>query len=301
MIRVRCGYFNMSAGIANETCALTINTWIQNGAGNALEVTAGHHQFRLTEYGWDTENSILTGTMWRVRERNLPSALRDGTSAEVDSPLAEPASFAYKPAQGKILLQYNHHGPRHSVLGSMFEQIGLTGPITLTPCITFDALQRMNDAALVRRIEYSLTHIEGVEPQLRNIPGVNETIDAMRTHDGVNIHVQISLGHNRGGLAADVKQMLTSLAGLTTGVSTLKAGVKQTERDAVEMLDLLGGRQLIYMSINERGRELDRGHLRSRLLTALRDDVTTSDVETDEEVTDGDDNDTAAADQPRIT
>ena len=289
MIRVRCGYFGVTAGIASATCALRITNWLENAAGTALEVTVNHQQFRLTEYNWNSDHGILTGTMWRVREHNLPSALRDGESEQVDSPLAESASFAYQPAQGKTLIQYNHHGPRHSVLRAMFERLGLVEPITLTPCIVQDALQRMNDAALVRRIEYSLGDIRGVEPQLRAIPGVGETIDAMTTLEGASIRVEISLGHNPGGLAANTKAVLSSLASFATGVRTVKAGVKQTEEDAVEMLDLLGGRQIIDMEINELGRELDREQLRSRLLVALRDHVTSSDDEPDGEVNDGED------------
>jgi hypothetical protein len=286
MIRVRAGYFIVNANITNDTCALRVATWVQNNVNTPLEVTVDHQTFRLTEYAWDAGEGMFTGTMWRVRERNLPSAVREGGNEQVDSPLAESASFAYQPSQGKTLIQYNHHGPRHSVLRSMFEQMGIDEPVALSACLVQDAMQRMNNAALVRRIEYTLSGIEGVEPQLRAIPGVGETIDAMKNLDGASIRVEISLGRNPGGLAAQAKAVVSSLASLATGVRTVKAGIKETEQHAVEMLDLLGGRQIVDMNIDEVGREIDRAQLRGRLLVALRDHVTTSEDETGDEGTD---------------
>jgi hypothetical protein len=282
MIRVRSGYFTVNANVANATSRLRVNSWFDSSENNAVEVGVNQQTFRLTEYEWEDESGILTGTMWRVRERNLPSALRDGESEQVDSPLQESASFAYQPGTAKALIQYNHHGPRHSVFRAMLEEIGVGQPVTLTPCLIQDALQRMNDASLVRRVEYSLGDIQGVEPQLREIPGVGEAISAMHTLQGASIRVEISIGHNAGGLSDQAKKVVTDLAALARGVRTVKAGVKETEAESVQMLDVLGGREIIDMDINEAGRELDRVQLRSRLLVALRDHVTSSDDSNDD-------------------
>lgn len=286
MIRVRAGYFTVNANIGNDVCALRVASWTGNNANAGLEVTVDNQRFQLTDHAWDAREGMLVGTMWRVRERNLPSAVRDGGNEQVDSPLAESASFAYQPSQGKTLIQYNHHGPRHSVLRAMLERMGVDEPISLSPCLIQDALRRMNDAALVRRLEYTLSGIEGVEPQLREVPGVAETIDAMKKVEGATIRVEISLGHNPGGLAGKAKELLTELVGVGTGVRTVKASVKQTEQSALEVLDLLGGRQIIDMNIDEIGREINREQLRNRLFVALRDHVTTSEDDSSEEGSD---------------
>lgn len=239
--------------------------------------------FRLTDSNWEMDQGILTGTMWRVRQQNLPSMLVAGRMEQVGTDLAESASFAYMPARDEALVQYNHHGPRHSIVSAFLERIGITGPVTLTPVIRPDAVQRMRQAALVRRIEYALGDIHGNdEATLRGI-GLGAVIDELRTMRGTSIRVEISLGHDPGGLADRAKQLVASLSEVVTGVKAVKVGIKEGEDTATEMLDLLGGRLFIDLNVPEAGRELDRSVCRDRLRQALRDRQVTSEESDDDD------------------
>jgi hypothetical protein len=281
---VRSGYFDVAVDMADggeAACKL----WCSTPREEDLEVPVNEHRYQLSDCSWDDVDKVITGTMWRVRENNLPSM---AGKAPVGSPLFEAASFSYQPSKRRALIQYNHHGPRHTVLKSMLEAIGFKAPLTMSPRMMQDVMTRMHDAAVVRRIEYTLTDFQAADAQLSELPAVGETLKAMKTLHGARIRVEISMGHEHGGLEGGVKNLLQRLQEMTDGVATVKAAVKDTEEKAVEVLDLLGGRLIIDMDVREAGHEIDREDLRSRLRLALRDDVTTSDEETEEADDDAD-------------
>jgi len=210
----------------------------------------------------------MSGTMWRVRTNNLPSAWKDGKAKRISNELTEASSFAYRPLRGKAVIQYNHHGPRHRLLVIFLEKLGADGPINICPELRSDALERLQHASIVTRLEYSLGEIPSQKP-LREA-GVGAALDTMKSVKGASIHVKISLGRQRPrnrGLRF-VKQIASRLVNIP-GVQTLKAAVKPDEDHPIEMLDLIQCRKIKEIVVEEAGRQLNHADCRSKLRMAL--------------------------------
>jgi hypothetical protein len=284
MLSIRAGYYTCHWGFDGpDEAKVACKAYTDAPPADGTEVEKDNQTFRLTDPGWNEADGVFTGTMWRVRTRNLPSVMKDGKMQQVGNDLAESASFAFMPVRREALVQYNHSGPRHGIVGSFFEAIGIAGPVSLTPVIEEDAIDRMKHAPLVRRLEFALGDIQD-EEALRGA-GLGGSIDQMKGLHGAHIRVEISLGHQRGSLSENVKTIAERLSEMVTGVKAVKVGVKEGEDKATEMLDLIGGRLFIDMNLPEVGKELDHATCRDRLRMALKDRQITSEESDDDEPT----------------
>lgn len=288
MISIRAGYYEVSVTNPTERVSAVCRAYATAPPPAGTGVVINHQAFLLSDPGWSEEDGVFTATMWRVRKQNLPSKMVDGKTVQVESDLGESASFAYIPQRREALVQYNHNGPRHTLVSAFLEAIGVSEPVALTPVINSEAIGRMKHAPLIRRLEFALGDIADEKP-LRGA-GLGGFLDQLKGLKGTSIRVEVSLGHHPGGLTEDARKIATALSEMVSGVKTVKVGVKEGEDQATEMLDLLGGRLFIDLNLPENGRELDRAVCRDRLRQALKNRVVTSDEsedDDDDESTDG--------------
>jgi hypothetical protein len=282
MLRVRAHYFSVASESSFASIEQLCKSFSDKPPEGDYELTYYEHTFRLTDCKWGDGDKIFSGTIWRVRERGLPSVLEDGKLQSIKSNLYEPASFAFKPSSQESILEYSHTGPKHQILGAFFEKLGISAPVSVVPVIVEDAVERMHKAALVRRIEFSL----GDLPKNSSLLSLEPIASAIKAKDelaGAHIKVEISLGHKKGGLAEKSKGILDNMLGAMQGIKTLKAGIKERPEERMMLLDLIGGHLQIVMNINENDRELDHENCRERLRDALHRRVTTSDEALDDD------------------
>ena len=281
MLRVRAHYFSVQSASAPDAIATKCNEFTENPPVGNCEIQHSQQAFRITDCQWDNVAGIFAGTIWRVRERNLPSKVGDGEPVAVGSPLGESASFAYKAATGEAIIQYSHTGPKHQVFGAFLEYLRVDPPVSVVPVLVDDAVARMRNAPIVRRIEYTLGDLPQDSALLQQEP-IAAALRARNEVQGAHVRVEISLGHRKGGLGDRAKQVLNAALASLVGVKTLRAGVRENPEGRMTMLDLIGGHLQIELNIRENNRELDREHCRQRLHDAIRDRLTTSDEEADE-------------------
>lgn len=148
--------------------------------------------------------------------------------------------------------------------------MGLGAPVLVSPVIETGAVERMQDADLVRRIEFGLSAGDNGGELAKADEAVGHAIDAMGRMEGYSIKVEISMGHHKGSLGNAAKYLAASLAEWGRPVRTLKAGIKETEEQGMEILDLLGGRVSMELEVPESGREIDHGECRRLLSSRLR-------------------------------
>lgn len=297
MISIRAGYFAVGVTNTPECVTAICKGYAEHPPKAGSTFNVGEHTYSVTDPEWSEEYGIFTATMWRIRFRDLPSKLIGGRPEQVGGDLGESASVAYMPGRGEGLVQYSHSGPRHTIFSAFLESIGLAKPVALNPVIVKEAVERMKHAQIIRRLEFALGDIADEQP-LRGA-GLGEFIDQLKGLRGTSIRIEVSMGHNGGGLAEQARAAATALTQIVGGVKSVKVGIKEGEGRATEMLDLLGGRLFIDLNIPESGREIDRTACRERLRVALAERTITSEEESidddDDESTDG----AAAAEPPR--
>jgi hypothetical protein len=276
-VQITAGFFQVSSSDeSNAQIEELCSRYAKSRRGDAFVVQHEFKEYRLTDANWSVADRALSGTLWRVRESELPSKLRGAQASALniqpEENLGEPASFAYIPSKEIAVVQYNHNGPRHSIVREFLYKAGLRPPLTMSPVLKQDALQRMRSAEVVRRIEFALAKPSADQlATLKQVGGaVKDALDAMEDVGGMTVRVTVSMGHNRGGLSEKAKTILESLSHGRFAIQTLKASLKESDEQATEMVDLLGGRQTAILQIPEKKREIDHAECRKRLLRELR-------------------------------
>jgi hypothetical protein len=127
-------------------------------------------------------------------------------------------------------------------------------------------------------LEFALSDPEGIA-ELREMGGsVGNAIRMLRDLGGVNVRVEITMGHSRGdGLVVNAtKQLARGLTRLATDavdghepVRTVKVRGSDGEDAPLEELDLLRAREPIILTVDEQGRHLDRTDCQRKLSGAL--------------------------------
>ncbi|MBX3381400.1 MAG: hypothetical protein KF805_15000 [Phycisphaeraceae bacterium] len=257
-----------------------IRTYMQTGGD--FEFTHSGHDYIAKSLGWDERKGILTGSVLRLRSRDLPEAV-EGTETgpiplEAGQSLGEPMCFAFWPDPGSALVHYNHRGPRHSVLHAVISRMGFETPIGIDPVLRSDMLAKLNSTEFVRGLEFTLSDAAGIAA-LRDAGGsVQRSFATMRELGGVTVGVQVTMGHTKGqGLApAAVKGIARKLLRVATetpdGESPVKK-IKVTGSDGddspLETLDLLRAREPIFLSVDEQGKHLNRIDCQQKLAREL--------------------------------
>ncbi len=274
-VTLNAGYFDVSTGLSAHVRKERCREFAESTDEDRLAIEYDAKAYCATDLVWHGQDRILVGTFWRVRREQLPSKLRGFTVSPLgindDEDLGEATSFAYKPSLDVALIQYNHQGPRHGVLKEYLYQAGFTETITITPRPTEDAMDRLESASLVRKLEFSLAREDAALDALRRVGGaVNDALDAMEDVEGTTISVTISMGRSRGSLSGRAKELVEALSHGRLGIQKLKATVKQQEDHVNEILDLLGGRLVTELTVPTVNREIDHAVCRDLLLRTLR-------------------------------
>jgi hypothetical protein len=236
------------------------------------------------EMQWNAQRSILTGTVYRIRNSGLPVAVKGTTTHDLplddDEALGEPMCFAYWPDPGGAVIHYAHTGPRHSVMPALLSKMGYPHPITVEPVLREDMLQQLQSKRYFRAVEFALRDPEGIA-ELRDKGGsIGHAIKALKDLGGVNVRVEVTMGHTKGeGLVANTaKTLARELAKLGaeapdghSPVSTIKVWGSEDEEVGVVELDLLRAREPITLTIDEHGRHLDRTDCQRKLSGALNE------------------------------
>lgn len=255
-----------------------------NDGNRSFEFTQHAKQYLAQDLRWNDERSILTGTVYLVRSSNLPAAIRDGHAEPLpigdETDLGEPMCFAFHPEVGAALIQYAHTGPRHSVLAAIIERLLPDLPIAIEPVLRRDMLELLRRKRFVSGLEFAFTDPRGVQ-ELRTAGGsVSHALSMLDDLGGVNIKVEISMGHSRGeGMIVDATKALAErLAHLgtenvdgTAGVRTIKIRGSDGDEAPVEELDLLRAREQVTLEVNEANRSIDTTDARRKLSTALHE------------------------------
>lgn len=250
----------------------------------AFEFDHGGHNYLAEEMTWNVQRQILTGTIYRIRNSGLPVAVQ-GTHTK-DLPLAaneslgEPMCFAFWPDPGGALIHYSHTGPRHSVIPAMLSKMGYPNAIQVEPVIRKDMLEQLQSKTYFAGLEFALSDPHGIA-ELREVGGsVGHAVRMMHDIGGVNVRVEITMGHTKGdGLAIGATQQLArALTRLATDavdehspVRTVKVRGSDGEDAPLEELDLLRAREPIILTVDEHGRHLDRTDCQRKLSGALNE------------------------------
>ncbi|MBL0871636.1 MAG: hypothetical protein IBJ18_13780 [Phycisphaerales bacterium] len=250
----------------------------------AFEFSHGGHNYLAEELTWNSQRSILTGTVYRIRTSALPVAV-NGTKTHAlplgkDEALGEPMCFAYWPDPGAAVVHYAHNGPRHSVMPALLSKMGYPNAIAVEPVIREDMLQQLQSKQYVQAVEFALSDPDGMQ-ELRDMGGsVGHAIKMLKDLGGVNVRVEVTMGHTKGeGLVVNTaKTIARTLAkiGTTTAddhspVRTVKVKASDGDDAPLEELDLLRAREPIFLTIDEQGRHLDRTDCQKKLSGALNE------------------------------
>lgn len=275
-VETTVGFFHVESEESAAHIERLCSQYARARTSAAFTVQHELRRYELTNAAWNANDKALVGTLWRVREAELPSKLKSGSVSSLgiaaDEDLGEATSFAYMPSKAVAVVQYNHNGPRHSVVREILYNAGVSAPLVMSPVLKSDALKRMQKAKLVRRVEFALAKPSQDElAALRQVGGaVSDALDAMEDLGGMTVRVTISMGHNRGGLSERAKTFFEAMSHGGSPIQALKANIKESDEHATEMVDLLGGRRTITLEIPEKNREVDHAECRKRLLRSLR-------------------------------
>ena len=261
-IPVSVGWFWVRPEVGPEMPAVALEEYCQRvnafplGHGIALE--HDDKAYNVTDLEWDEDESVLTGIIWRVRSNKLPARLHDGKAGPLgigEDDLGEAASFAYMPTKEKMVLEHNQLGPRQTIMADVLASLGVACPLVISPVPTKDAVQRMNNAPIIRRIEFSLEEGEMAASVEDAGPAVTSALKAMREVKGATISVEISMGHGVGSLDEAARAVADFLS--HRKIRKLKAGIKETNDAGMEILDLMGGRMKSEIEVPEVNRQID--------------------------------------------
>jgi len=263
---------------------LDLVTEYMHGGGKAFEFDHMSQNYLATELNWTKAKKMLTGTVYRLRGNSLPVAVRGITTHDLplkeDEYLGEPMCFAFLPDVGGALIHYSHTGPRHAVMGALLSRMGYADAIRVEPLIRTDMLMQLNSKSYIKGLEFSLTDPRGVA-ELREMGGsIGGAIKVLDDVGGVNIHVQVTMGHTKGeGLVTStVKKFARALQKLASSapegespVRTIKVTGADDEDAPLSELDLLRAREPITLMVSEQGRHLDRIDCQRKLAGELFD------------------------------
>lgn len=253
-----------------------------NNANRSFEFTQHAKQFLAQDLRWDSRRGILTGTVYLLRSSNLPAAIQNGQVGPLpigdETDLGEPMCFALHPDVGAAVVHYAHTGPRHSVLAAVIGHFLPDAPIAIEPVLRQDMLEQLRRKRFFRGLEFSLSDPKGVQ-ELRTAGGsVGHALSMLDDLGGINIKVEITMGHSRGeGMAADAtKAIARTLARVGAqhvegpgGVSVIKVRGSDGEDAPVEELDLLHAREDIVFEVAETNRSIDTDDARRKLAAEL--------------------------------
>ncbi|MFG0249061.1 MAG: DUF6731 family protein [Phycisphaeraceae bacterium JB051] len=234
-----------------------------------FEVQHSQHTYRLTHSTWDSTRKIFSGTMWLVRDKRHPRYMTDAGDTAINGDIGEPASFAYSPEKQLALVEYNHTGPRHSVVEAFLNIMGITDPILLYPQTKSGMIDRMKNAHLIRKLEFSIDGREGIDNVAEAGESVKHSIQSMKELEGCSIHVTISMGHHTGGLGQNVKNIAERLSNFGELVKTVKVGAKENPDSQTKLLDLMNAREKIEFDVSLLNKELNHDECRRKLIQAL--------------------------------
>lgn len=217
---------------------------------------------------------MLTGSVYLLRSNNLPAAVTNGHVTPLpiaeDTDLGEPMCFAFHPEVGASLVHYAHNGPRHSALSCIVGRFAPHTAITVEPVIRTDILASLQQKQIFRGFEFSLSEPRGIA-DLRTYGGsVENAIEILSEVNGVNISVNITMGHTRGGsLDRGVINNLARRLMAAPRVSSIKVRGSDGEGAPIENLDLLKAREEISLQVTESNRAIDTNDTCRQLKAAL--------------------------------
>lgn len=251
--------------------------------GKPVEFTAGFQSYLASEPRWHSKARAATVSVFRLRSSALPAAVKGSAVTRLpidpDTNLGEPMCFAYFPDLGVVFVQYAHTGPRHSVLPDLISKLGFPHPVRLEPILRTDMLERLENTGFVRSLLFTLHKPQSnAELKAQGAP-VAKAIDLVKELEGVNIRVEVSVGHEHRGLVLDtVKGVARKLLKFGDAeVTALQLNAADKEDARCEKLDLLGGRIEVELSIADGNRELDRADCHKKLLAGFK--VVRGDIE----------------------
>lgn len=249
---------------------------------DALEFTIRESRFLAKEAQWHAGRSVFTMSVFKIRESDLP--VKVGPNGEVESldleeddDLGEPIVFAYYPDLEVCIVQDNHTGPRHPVVREVLRSIGHDAPIHMSPVLRRDMMERLEDARIIRALEFTLTSPQQLQDLRAAGQPVGRALQMLGDLGGVNVSVRVSMGHQRGSLLDGVKGVAQRLVDFgDTELSTLKVSASAGQEAPVEQLDMLNARVSGEFDVNFNGREMDRADCRRKLLNlfeGFRDEI----------------------------
>lgn len=249
-----------------------------------FEFSHAAQNYLAEHLAWNANRKILTGTVYRLRSRGLPVAVR-GTQTHAlplatDEHLGEPMCFAFWPDPGGALVHYSHNGPRHSVLSALLSRMDYPHPIQIEPVIKSDMLAELDQKTYFAGVEFALTD-PAHAAELRNFGGpVGDAVEIQNALGGVNIRVEITMGHTKGtglrrealkGLAKKLARLANNAVDGESPVRAVKVRGSAGEDAPLEELDLLRAREPVTLNVDEQGRHLDCSDCQRKLSTALHE------------------------------
>ena len=195
-----------------------------------------------------------------------------------DEHFGEETAGLYSPGTDVIVLQYNHYGPRVAAIESYLaifageaRDNGASNvrEIALEPIARRDAAQRLREATVIKRLEFSL-HVPGaLQTPPRRRQALGTFLMGPVIPSAQHVSVQVSAGHSRSLNVSAVKAFVNQALGLDEGLSQLRVKKEADNTEPSGVIDMLEARlQLDRPLVHTSKRRYDRNARWSALRSA---------------------------------
>ncbi len=203
---------------------------------------------RLSRYERLDDSNIVSGEFIRIRETNFPVVVSDQGNGirklpVQDENIGQGAAFRYNIDNNLLYMQSDS---RVVATGRAIHYLNLfvnDGKLSITPCISGDAWKKLNEG-IVRTMEVGIVSHDSFmaleddgDSAMVNLASIGRSVAAH------SMYAKISMGHNKGGLSGNVKDIINNILesskkGLFQ-LGSLKAKIKEAHDIPAESINLL--------------------------------------------------------------
>jgi hypothetical protein len=206
-------------------------------------------------------NGVIVGDLTRIQKTNFPSEI----SGDLRNPLStrnylgHSVVFRYVPGTSTLGIQYDPRVISPSRFCEYVTQMLETGPYTLTPIVRDDMWDQFQRSA-VRKISIAVAQPNNLARLEGGAASATQAIRQMaEAYEAPSIVVEMSMGHRRGSLSEQAKDLVRRLRGEMVAdranITSLSAKVKNEDGET-ETIDLLSD----ILSVKQTLELTDRDH-----------------------------------------
>lgn len=231
-----------------------------------IDFSCGNHRMILAEASWDENTKCFSGSVFKRRSNNLPSAVDDQNQvASLDLPesndIGEPMCFVYYPVLSSALIHYSHNGARHKTIASVLAAVGVDTPLTMGPVLSTDAMKWLEDSELSREFEFTIHAPSTIQEIAAENSSIGHGLGIIDLFEAREVTVKATIGKRRSGSLnhSRVKTLIKKLSPfIGSEVTKLKAKVSADEGESFRPINLIEDRIGVKFQVSNANRELNR-------------------------------------------